>query len=75
MVQKINPHPAPGCNRRPPYYVFSKDTILGSVPFISSEVLALLYISGYIRRSLKARDRVKEIGYNSINSGQSGPDD
>ena len=40
MVQKINPHPAPGCNRSPPYYVFSKDTILGSVPSISSEVLA-----------------------------------
>ena len=39
MVQKINPHPAPGCNRSPPYYVFSKDAILGSVPSISSEVL------------------------------------
>ena len=41
MVQKINPHPATGCNRSPPYYVFSKDTILGSVPSISSEVLVL----------------------------------
>ena len=41
MVQKINPHPAPGCNRSPPYYVFSKDAILGSIPSISSEVLAL----------------------------------
>ena len=40
MVQKINLHPAPGCNRSPPYYVFSKDAILGSVPSISSEVLA-----------------------------------
>ena len=40
MVQKINPHPARGCNRSPPYYVFSKDAILGSVPSISSEVLA-----------------------------------
>ena len=38
MVQKINPHPAPGCNRTP-YYVFSKDAILRSVPSISSEVL------------------------------------
>ena len=41
MVQKINPHPAPGCNRSPPYYVFSKDAIIGTVPSISSEVLAL----------------------------------
>ena len=43
MVQKINPHQAPGCIRSfpPPYYVFSKDEILGSVPSISSEVLAL----------------------------------
>ena len=43
MVQKINPHPAPGCNRSPPppYYVFSKDAILGSVPSISSKVLDL----------------------------------
>ena len=41
MVQKINPHPAQGCNRSPPYYVFSKDAILGSVPSISSEVLRL----------------------------------
>ena len=40
MVQKINPHPAPGCNRSPPYYVFSKDAKLGSVLSISSEVLA-----------------------------------
>ena len=40
MVQKINPHPAPGCNRSSPYYVFSKDAILESVPSISSEVLA-----------------------------------
>ena len=39
MVQIINTHPAPGCNRSPPYYVFSKDAILGSVPSISSEVL------------------------------------
>jgi hypothetical protein len=44
MVQKINPHPAPGCKRRPPYYVFSKDAILGSVPSISSEVLGLTLI-------------------------------
>ena len=42
MVQKINPHPAQGCNRSPPYYVFSKDAILGSVPSISSEVLGLV---------------------------------
>ena len=41
MVQKINTHPAPGYNRSPPYYVFSKDAILGSVPSISSEVLGL----------------------------------
>ena len=41
MVQKTNPHPAPGCDRSPPYYVFSKDAILGSVPSISSEVLVL----------------------------------
>ena len=41
MVQKINPYPALGHNRSPPYYVFSKDTILGSVPSISSEVLRL----------------------------------
>ena len=40
MVQKINPHPAPGCNRSPPYHVFSKDAIRGSVSSISSEVLA-----------------------------------
>ena len=39
MVQKINPHPSLGCNRSPPYYVFSKDAIFGSVPSISSEVL------------------------------------
>jgi hypothetical protein len=39
MLQKINPHPAPECNRSPPYYVFSKDAILGNVPSISSEVL------------------------------------
>ena len=39
MVQKINSHPAQGCNRSPPYYVFSKDAILGSVLSISSEVL------------------------------------
>ena len=39
MVQKINPHPAQRCNRSPHYYVFSKDAFLGSVPFISSEVL------------------------------------
>ena len=43
MVQKINPHLAPECNRSPPYYVFSKDAILGSVPSISSEVLGLGY--------------------------------
>ena len=44
MVQNINPHPAPWCNRSPPpYYVFSKDAILGSVPSISSEVLELLH--------------------------------
>ena len=43
MVQKIYPHPAPGCNRSPPYYVFSKDAILGSVPSISSEVLVQMY--------------------------------
>ena len=43
MVQKINPHPAPGCNRSPLYYVLSKDAILGSVPSISSEVLALAH--------------------------------
>ena len=41
MVQKINPHPAPGCNRSPSYFVFSKDAILGSVPSIASEVLVL----------------------------------
>ena len=35
MVQKINPYPALGYNRSPPYYVFSKDAILGSVrPFL-----------------------------------------
>ena len=45
MEQKINPHPAPGCNRSPHYYVFSKDAILGSVPSISSEVLDLVDIS------------------------------
>ena len=51
MVQKINPHPAPGCNRSPPYYVFSKDAILGSVPFISSEVLGLVkYLMGTLGR-------------------------
>ena len=45
MVQKINPHPTPGCNRSPPpsSYVFSKDAIFGSVPSISSEVLALAH--------------------------------
>ena len=43
MVQKINPHPAPEFNRSLPYYVFSKDAILGSVPSISSEVLELTY--------------------------------
>ena len=42
MVQKINPHPAPGCPR-PPWIVFSKDAILGSIPSISSEVLDLEY--------------------------------
>ena len=42
MVQKINPHPALGHNRSPPYYVYSKDAILGSVPSISSEILALV---------------------------------
>ena len=41
MVQKINPHPVPGCNRSPPYYAFSKDAILGSVPSIFSKVLTL----------------------------------
>ena len=50
MVQKINPHPAPGCNRSPPpYYVFSKDANLGSVPSISSEVLDLTNFSIYHR--------------------------
>ena len=46
MVQKINHHLAPECNRSPPYYVFSKDAILGSVPSISSEAHALhvLYV-------------------------------
>ena len=39
MVQKINPRSAPGCDRSPPYYVFSKDANVGSVPSISSEVL------------------------------------
>ena len=29
MVQKINPHPATGCNRSPPYYVFQKMQFLG----------------------------------------------
>ena len=37
----INPYPAQGCNKSPPYYVFSKDAIHGSVSSISSEVLAL----------------------------------
>jgi hypothetical protein len=41
MVQKINPHPAQRFNRSPPYYVFSKAVILGSVLSISSEVLDL----------------------------------
>jgi hypothetical protein len=41
MVQKINTYSALGYNRSPPYYVFSKDAILGSVPSISSEVLVL----------------------------------
>jgi hypothetical protein len=45
MVQKINPYPALGYDRSPPpYYVFSKDAILGSVPSISSEVLAQVYL-------------------------------
>ena len=42
MVQNINPHPAPGVMGAP-YYVFSKDAILGSVPSISSEVLDLVH--------------------------------
>ena len=38
MIQKINPHPALGCNRSPPLCIF-KYAILGSVLSISSEVL------------------------------------
>ena len=61
MVQKINPHPAPGCNRSPPYYVFSKDAILGSVPSISSEVLGLfdwLLVSFIINQTHKKMIRM-----------------
>ena len=29
MVQKINPHPAPGCNRSPPTMYFQKIQLLG----------------------------------------------
>jgi hypothetical protein len=56
MVQKINPHPAPRCNRSPTYYVFSKDATLGSVPSISSEVL------GYSknRKGAAAEKKVKQ---------------
>ena len=53
MVQKINPHPAPGCNRSPPYYVFSKNANLGSVPSISSEVLALMMYDYIIKLKLE----------------------
>ena len=43
MVRKINPHIVSECKRSPPpYYVFSKDEILGSVPSIYSEVLDLV---------------------------------
>jgi hypothetical protein len=42
MVQKINQVIQPWGVIGAPYYVFSKDAILGSVPSISSEILALL---------------------------------
>ena len=45
MVHKINPYPARMCDRSPPYYVFSKDAILGNVPSISSEVLGLSMVN------------------------------
>jgi hypothetical protein len=48
MVPKIQPHPSLGCNRIPPYYVFLKDAILGSVPFISSEILDLIDTIEYV---------------------------
>ena len=41
MVQKINPHPAPGCNRTPPTMYFQKMQFLGVFRPISSEVLDL----------------------------------
>ena len=39
---KNQPPSSPGVEKEPPYYVFSKDAIFGSVPSISSEVLALI---------------------------------
>jgi hypothetical protein len=41
MVQKINTIQPWGVIGALPYYVFSKDAILGSVPSISLEVLVL----------------------------------
>ena len=40
MVHKLKPIQPQGVIGAPPYYVFSKDAILGRVPSISSEVLA-----------------------------------
>ena len=45
--KKSTPIQPRGVIGAPPYYVFSKDAILGSVPSISSEVLDLGFLTGY----------------------------
>ena len=66
MVQKINPHPAPGCNKSPPYYVFSKIAILGGVPSIFSEVL--VWSSKKRRYEFSKLNMAIEIKYNIIST-------
>ena len=49
MVQKINPHTAPGCNRSPPTVYFQKMQLLGVFrPFLQRSLARAMYNKVFI---------------------------
>ena len=60
MVQKINPHPAPGCNRSPPTMYFQKMQFFGAFrPFLQRSLnWATLEPSDSIKGVARKQDAV-----------------
>ena len=69
MIQTINPHPAPGCNRSPPYYMhFQKTQFLGVFrPFLQRSLPKLTEELSMVSLSFLAAASNK-LKYSSTNS-------